>query len=164
MSMLNLLQIKTLFAYHWHTARRLMDCAAKLNEADYTAQPGYGHGSIHDILFHVMRADRSWRLSLQTGMQPPPLNDEDCRSLISLQSFFEQEQSAWDSFLEALTSEEIEANAKLTTARGNVREFPRWRVLQHLVLHGMQHFSEVAQLLTAYGQSPGDIDFIFFRG
>jgi uncharacterized damage-inducible protein DinB len=41
--------------------------------------------------------------------------------------------------------------------------FPRWRVLQHLALHGMQHATEIAQLLTVKGQSPGDIDFIFYR-
>jgi len=36
--------------------------------------------------------------------------------------------------------------------------------LQHLILHGMQHHTEIAQLLTLKGQSPGDIDFIFYEG
>ena len=40
---------------------------------------------------------------------------------------------------------------------------PLWRVLQHLILHGMQHHAELAQLLTAKGQSPGNLDFIFFQ-
>jgi uncharacterized damage-inducible protein DinB len=39
----------------------------------------------------------------------------------------------------------------------------RWRILQHLVLHGMQHHTEIAHGLTVKGHSPGDIDFIFFE-
>ncbi|MFN8458639.1 MAG: hypothetical protein U0401_28965 [Anaerolineae bacterium] len=38
-----------------------------------------------------------------------------------------------------------------------------FRQTQHLILYGMQHQTELAQLLTAKGRSPGDIDFIFFR-
>jgi uncharacterized damage-inducible protein DinB len=52
---------------------------------------------------------------------------------------------------------------ELINRRGDIFPTPRWRVLQHLVLHGMQHHSELAQLLTAKGQSPGNIDFIFYE-
>jgi uncharacterized damage-inducible protein DinB len=48
-------QFQTLFTYHWHTNLRLMECAAKLGEADYKDNPGYGHDSIHDLLFHLLR-------------------------------------------------------------------------------------------------------------
>jgi uncharacterized damage-inducible protein DinB len=47
-------------------------------------------------------------------------------------------------------------------AGGESAILPRWRIFQHLVLHGMQHHTELAQLLTAKGQSPGDIDFVFY--
>lgn len=53
-------QFQTLFAYHWHTDQRLITYAAKLSEADYKDNPGYGHGSIHDLLFHVLRTDHGW--------------------------------------------------------------------------------------------------------
>jgi uncharacterized damage-inducible protein DinB len=155
-------QFQTLFAYHWHTNRRLMECAAKLSEADYIANPGYGHGSIHDLLFHLLRTDQGWRLGLETGRQVSPLRQEDFPNLESLQIGFESEQLAWQALLDTLGEEEIEGDINLTTWRGDVMTFPRWRILQHLVLHGMQHHSELAQLLTAKGQSPGNIDFIFF--
>jgi uncharacterized damage-inducible protein DinB len=39
-----------------------------------------------------------------------------------------------------------------------------WRILQHVILHGMQHASEIAKRLTEFGHSPGNIDFIYFQG
>jgi hypothetical protein len=50
----------------------------------------------------------------------------------------------------------------LTTAWGESAILLRWRIVQHLVLHGMQHHTEITQLLTAQGQSPSDIDFILY--
>ncbi len=155
-------QFQTLFAYHWHTTRRLMELAAKLAEADYTDNPGYGHGSIHDLLFHLLSTDQGWRVGLESGQQPLPLRQEDFPDLNSLQNGFEREQLAWQALLDSLDPEEIEGQVNLTTLRGHQVTFLRWRVLQHLVLHGMQHHTELAQLLTAKGQSPGNIDFIFF--
>ena len=35
-------------------------------------------------------------------------------------------------------------------------------ILHHVVIHGMQHRSEAAAILTDYGHSPGNIDFIIF--
>ena len=155
-------QFQTLFAYHWHTNRRLMECAARLDEADYQDNPGYGHGSIHALLFHVLRTDQGWRLGLETGRQLSPLRPEDFPTLQSLQAGFEAEQSAWQALLERLGAEEIEGSINLTNWRGDSMTLPRWRVLQHLVLHGMQHHAELAQALTTKGQSPGNLDFIFF--
>jgi uncharacterized damage-inducible protein DinB len=155
-------QFQTLFAYHWHTTLHLMACAARLSEADYTDNPGYGRGSIHDLLFHLLRADQSWRLALETGRQSPSSRQEDFPTLQSLQAGFEAERLAWQALLDRLGGEEIEGNISLTTRRGDSMTLPRWRILQHVVLHGMQHHAELAQLLTTKGQSPGDIDFIFF--
>ena len=47
----------------------LMECAARLETADYFAHPGYGHGSVHDLLFHLQ------------AVPQPDLVDEDRRRL-----------------------------------------------------------------------------------
>jgi uncharacterized damage-inducible protein DinB len=156
-------QFQTLFAYHWHTARQLMDCASRLSVAEYTDKPGYGHGSVHDLLFHLLRSATTWLHTLESGQPPTPLSVEDFPTLDSLQAGFASEQAAWESYLEGLSEPEIDEVVNLINRRGEALTIPRWRVLQHVVLHGMQHHSELAQLLTARGQSPGNIDFIYFH-
>lgn len=159
----NLSQFQTLFAYHWHTTTRLLECAARLDETTYRDKPGYGHGSIHDVLFHLLRTDQSWRLALETGKQLSGAQPEDYPTLESLRAGFEQEQAAWRALLEKYSAAEIEGEISLTNWRGEILAMPLWRVLQHLILHGMQHHAELAQLLTAKGQSPSNLDFIFFQ-
>ena len=160
---MNKAQFQTLFAYHWHTTRQLIACAARLSEAEYTENPGYGHGSIHDLLFHLLRSAMNWRQTLESGRQPASPTIENFPDLEAIKAGFAGEQVAWEGYLEGLSEAEIDEAMELTNRRGETFLTPRWRVLQHLVLHGMQHHSELAQLLTARGQSPGNIDFIFYQ-
>ena len=37
-----------------------------------------------------------------------------------------------------------------------------WQILLNTHTHNAQHRAEVAQILTEYGCSPGDIDYLFF--
>jgi uncharacterized damage-inducible protein DinB len=114
------------------------------------------------LFFHLLRSATSWRLALETGKQPEPVIIEDYPSLLALQTGFASAQGAWEKYLEELSEAEINDAMELTNRRGETFPTPRWRVLVHLVLHGMQHHSELAQLLTAKNQSPGNIDFIFY--
>lgn len=156
-------QFQTLFAYRWHLTARLMEGAAQLSEADYKDNPGYSQGSIHDLLFHLLRTDRNWRVSLESGQRPEPLRPEDYAGLQALRAGFEREQAAWQALLDALSAEAIESDVSLTNWRGDTLTMPRWRFLQHVVLHGMQHYADLAHWLTVKGQSPGNIDFLFFQ-
>ncbi len=161
--MSNKSMFETQFAYHWHTTQRLITGASRLIDADYRRHPGYGHGSIHDLLFHILRTDNSWRRALETGQQLPPLQPSDFPDLTALQAGFATEQPAWDALLQSWDDAGIAQTITLTTRHGDAFPIARWRVLQHVILHGMQHHSELARLLTGHDQSPGDLDFIFFE-
>lgn len=155
-------QYQTLFAYHFHTTFHLLEHAARLDEVPYKTHPGYGHGSIHDLFVHMLSAEWSWRISLETGQQPARRNPEDFPDFASVKASFEQERAAYTAYLNGLSEEEIEGIVNLTTRQGNTFPISRWKVFQHIVFHGMQHHTEIAQLLTAHHQSPGDIDFIYY--
>jgi len=156
-------QYQFLFDYHWHVNQRLVDGAAKLDQDSYFEPSAYGR-TPHQLLFHIFNTMRSWRMSLETGKQPHSLPHENYPDLASLQAAFADEQAAWTAVLQNHSSEQIEGEVELMSLRGSMFKIPLWRVLQHLVLHGMQHHTELAQLLTARGHSPGDIDFIFYEG
>jgi uncharacterized damage-inducible protein DinB len=149
-------QFSTLFDYHWHTTKQLISSAETLGHDDY-------HDGIHEILFHILRADHGWREALSTGAQQTPLSSDDYPDLGTLQSGFINEQAAWQNYLGTLSDDDIQAEIKLKRANGEEMTFLIWRILQHVVMHGMQHHAEIADLLTSKGQSPGNIDFLFFR-
>ncbi len=152
----------TLFAYHWHTTNQLIESAVKLTEEEYHYEPNAGSGSIHEKLLHILRADNGWREGLITGAQQRPLSRKAFPDLKSLSLGFENEQVAWDDFLDSLSEDEIDANVTLARSDGTEFSWGCWQVLQHLVIHGMQHHAEIAERLTALGHSPGNLDFIFF--
>ena len=154
----------TLFDYHWHTTRHLLECAVKLDTADYTAESGYGHGSIHTIFIHLLLTDRGWRVALETGKQPAPLSFDEYPDLAALQRGYADEQADWQTLFAGWNNDDIAGDVTLTRWGGGSTTFALWRVLQHLSLHGMQHHSELAYLLTSKGHSPGNIDFLFFQG
>lgn len=154
----------TLFAYSQHTAQRLLDKAALLDEADLHAPSVVGHGSIHDIFFHLLSASQGWRVALETGQQPRRLKPAGYETLAAVREALLQEYRGWLAYLNTLDDAAIQAPLELSTARGDKVTMIQWRVLQHLILHFMQHHTEIAHLLTQKGQSPGDIDFLFYQG
>lgn len=162
--MFSKVQFQTLFGYHRHTRSHLLQCAAQLSERDYFEHPGYGHGSIHHIFFHLLRAEYNWRQVILTGRRQAPLVLESFPALVDIEQGMLLEQQAWKEMLDAFSPEQIEGTLRLTDRSGEVSDEPCWRILQHIILHSMQHHAELAQLLTLKGQSPGDIDFIYYEG
>lgn len=88
-------QFQTLFAYYWHTTRRLTKIAEQLPAQEYQDNSGYGHGSIHDLLFHILRTDYGWRLGLETGAQQAPVRPGGFSTLDGLQQGLVDEEQAW---------------------------------------------------------------------
>jgi uncharacterized damage-inducible protein DinB len=66
-------------------------------------------------------------------------------------------------YIHSLDDEQLDDPMEVLDQRGVLHPMKRWLILQHVILHGMQHRSEAAMLLTRYGQSPGNLDFIFYE-
>jgi uncharacterized damage-inducible protein DinB len=156
------LEIRTLFAHRFHTTWRLLEKAALLQPAAYLEHPGLGHGSIHALFVHLLLVDEVWRVTLETGRQPTRRPADEYPDLPAVRAGFEREQAAWEALLARYAPEDIARDVHLITRSGDHADVPLWRILHHIVLHGMQHHTELAHLLTIHDLSPGDLDFIFF--
>ena len=117
--------------------------------------------AILEIFLHMLRTSHSWRLGLETRARQAFPNPETFTSLDALDVGFDSEKNGWEVYLDSLSDEKITDDIELIDSQRTL-VIPRWRILQHVLFHGMQHHSELAQILTERGQSPGDLDFIFF--
>ena len=156
-------QYQTLFSYHFDTTLKLMNLAAELDESKYREEQDYGRGALHALFFHLLRADSGWREGLETGHRTRGLSAENYPDIRTLSMGFEDERVAWETYLVGLSDDDIRGEISLESRPGHEVSFELWRILQHLILHGMQHHSEIARILTENGQSPGDTDFIFYQ-
>lgn len=170
---MNLDDIKMLYKYHdWANQRILMGCA-RLTTEQFTAPSniGIGHSSLRTTLVHMLDAQYQWRLTClgyYAELLPPEayetmdLRPEDYPTLEVLEEHWQTEEQEMDAYLALLTDDMLHSTLRYTIANGTVRERTLWHCLYHVVNHAMQHRSEIAVLLTDFGQSPGDLDFTLF--
>lgn len=165
--------IKLLFEYNnWADARILAACA-RVSPDQYIAPTatGTGHGGLRATMVHIL--DSMWqdRITLQ-GYYKDPLSDDaayDATELhedaiptfAALQERWAIEQQEMRAYLDTLTDETL--NGTITyVIPGVIRKRVVWHFLLAALFHNMQHRSEAAVLLTAYGHSPGNLEFTLF--
>ena len=164
-------EIKLLYDYNdWADARILSACA-KVSPEQYAAPASYGRGGLRVIMVHIL--DNLWqqRITLQ-GYYREPLADEAAYdatelhedafpTLAMLQERWMIEQQEMRAYLDTLTEETLNGTIRYVIP-GAMREHVVWHILLDVIIHATQHRSEAAALLTGYGQSPGDFDFLPF--
>ncbi len=155
-------QTLTPIRYHFATTRKLLDLAANLDDAAFFDKNGYSADGIHGTLAHVVIVANAWRTALETGTQRLTIERSALATLAGLRAYNDTEEQAWIAHVSALNDEAIAAKREFITYRGDTVHLHVWQVLQQVVLHGMQHHSELAKLLTDKGHSPGNIDFLFY--
>lgn len=155
--------IRQLYEYNVWANHRLLDQAAQLTAAQLAAPAACSFGSLYETLAHTLGAEWMWRTRLQEGISPPALpTGQDFATLADLRARWDTEEQHMRAFLASLSDDDLERMAHYTNTRGVAQQTPIGQALLHLVLHGMQHRSESAAMLTSYGCSPGWIDYIFY--
>jgi uncharacterized damage-inducible protein DinB len=164
-------EIKLLNAYNdWADAHILAACA-KVSAEQYVAPASYGRGGLRATLIHIL--DNIWqqRITLLGFYQEPladeaaydatELHEDTLPTFAMLQERWLIEQEAMQAYLDTLSEETLNGTIRYVIP-GAERERVVWHVLLDMIIHATQHRSEAAELLTGYGQSPGDFDFTLF--
>ena len=156
-------EITTLFDYNYWANHRVLDAAARVTPAQFVAPAGLSHGSLRGALVHVLSAEVVWRLRCQEGISPPAmLLETGFPTLESLGEFWSEEERAMRAYLDGLADDDIKGTVRYQTTQQVPHQNELSQLFAHVVNHGTQFRGEAAVALTAYGQSPGDLDLIFF--
>lgn len=155
--------VQTLYDYTYWARDRVLAAARRLTPEQFVTPLVTGQGSIRATLVHALAAERNWRMRCQEGVSPTgPLVEADYATLEILTDRWHEEEARMRGYLAALTDDALQQTMRYRTTQGTQFEHPLWQALFQAVNHGTQHRSEVALLLTAYGASPGDLDFVMY--
>lgn len=151
---MNRQDILTLIQFNiWANDRLLATCEQLTDDAFIQAvTPDPGWGSLRGILVHALDTEYGWRSILQEEDGDTILDSADFPTLSTLKARWEVENRAWLDYVSNLTDEQIQR-------AGDDGALNVWQTIMHVVMHGIQHRSEAAVIMTEAGHSPGELDF-----
>ena len=163
-------QLSTLYDYNYWANERILSRVAELTDSQFfaatshsaVAEPVEGH-SLHQTLVHTLGAEWIWRMRSAEGVSPKALlKPDELPTLSAIRACWREEEQKMRAFVAGLSDDDLNRTICYRSTEGNMRENLLGDILHHVVLHGMQHRSEMAAMLTDFGHSPGNIDFIVF--
>jgi uncharacterized damage-inducible protein DinB len=159
--------IHDIYEYNYWANHRILDQAEKVTPEQFIAPSSHSFVNLQGTLVHTLDAEWHWRLLLQKGevWVQPDLIAADFPTVASLKERWQAEEKEMWAYLDSLRDEDLVGIVRYDVENEGktiIRERVIWHCLYHVVNHGMQHRSEAANLLTTYGQSPGELDFTWF--
>lgn len=158
---MNLATTRTLFEYSVWANERIFAQVEKLTPEQFITAPSDTLPSVRQILVHTLGAETLWLTRFRTGSSAISVNAADFPDAATVRQALADQQRAMRAHLDTLTDDDL-ARPFRFERRGTALELVLWQIFFQLINHGTQHRAEVAALLTEYGHSPGDLDFMFF--
>lgn len=152
------------FEYNHWANKKLLEHATKITPEQWGDDSiEYSRGNIHQTMHHILIVEEMWLAMCEHHQRPTDLpTPETLSTPESLIEYSDKVQNIILTYLNTLDEEKLKASFESISPNGKTYSLVIWHILNHVLYHSAQHRSEVAELLTRYGQSPGDIDFIFF--
>jgi len=148
----------------------ILKYAEKLSEDQFVEEHEVFGDSLKGILTHVLFGEQLWLDRMQGRKMTREemmafFRPEKYPTLKSMISDWFDLELKMRSYMSKLDEDQLLSNFKYSRTDGVGFENRRVDIFTQLVLHGMQHRSECAVILTNFGHSPGNIDYIvYLRG
>jgi uncharacterized damage-inducible protein DinB len=149
----------------WMNAK-IYGAAARLSDEERKRDRGAFFGSIHNVMNHILVADRIW-LGRIAGRLPEPgfigvdgiktLDQEIASDFDELRRQRDDTDSAIDAWVETLTTDSL-GGALRIVRKDQARELPLWWAVAQLFNHQTHHRGQITTLLFQAGQDPGATD------
>jgi uncharacterized damage-inducible protein DinB len=160
---LNKHDLNVIYDFSYWARDRILDEAEKLDSVEFLLSVESNYGSLQATLVHLLSAEWVWRTRCQEGVSPSALLDlDDFPSILAIRSFWLDEQEKMLDFINGLDEVELTKVISYRRTGGQKESNTLWHILWHVVNHGTEHRSEAASILTSFGRSPGDLDFIHY--
>jgi uncharacterized damage-inducible protein DinB len=155
--------VRDLFDYNYWRNHKIIAYARKIQPWQFVAPTTYPFVTLHGTMMHTAGAEWLWRQRLQMAESPTGLpSKNDYPSLDILVDYWAHEEREMRAWLSVLTDADLASTRTYTLLGGNTVTDSLMHCLAHMVNHGTQHCAEMAQMLTDYGVSPGNIDLIYW--
>jgi len=156
-------EMQLLLDYHFWAAGRVLDAAGRCTPEQLVAAASVPHGTLLSTLLHILASDVTWLTRIRDGRTPadfPRL--ERISTVEELRRAWEEHEGELRAYVDGLPEGQLAGRIRYIVSRAAWRDEALWHTLIYMVLHGVQHRSEAATLLTEYGQSPGNLDFMAY--
>lgn len=158
--------LRTLYEYSCWMNDRILGAASRVTPEQFVA-PGPGGApltprNLQDNLVHILDVEWSWRETARSRGKQGVGKDEELKAadfpdVDSLRTCWAEESAVMRDYLAGLTDADLDAPARPGDDRFSLGD-----ILLHAINHGILARVEAAVLLTHYGQSPGDLDYLDF--
>jgi uncharacterized damage-inducible protein DinB len=158
--------MQLLFDYYYWATEHILDATEKITLEQFIHHDTRlaDQDSLRATLVHTLNSERIWRMrwqgqSKESGTE---LTEDAFPTLTALRVYWRQQEQEMRTFLAMSTEADLIRHIEGVTAGGIHYVDLVWHSMLQVLFHGAQHRSEAAAMLTAYGSSPGDMDFFLF--
>jgi uncharacterized damage-inducible protein DinB len=155
--------IRSLYLYNVWANHRILLAASDLTAEQFLAPAGSSYPSVRDTLVHTMSAEWIW-LSRWKGTSPKAMLEAiDFPNLQAIQKHWDGIEAKTQQFINQLNPSQLTEVVSYVNTRSEKWAYPLWQQMFHQVNHATQHRSEVAAILTLFGRSPGNLDYLVYQ-
>lgn len=154
--------IRSLCQYNVWANHRILKATSQLTPEQFLAPAGASYLSVRDTLVHTMSGEWIW-LSRWQGTSPNAMFEPaDFPNLQSIRARWDEVEAGTRQFIDQLIPSALCEVVEYVNTRNEKWAYPLWQQMFHQVNHATQHRSEVAAILTHFGHSPGDLDYLIY--
>ncbi|MDR3578148.1 MAG: DinB family protein [Anaerolineaceae bacterium] len=154
--------IRDLYQYNAWANARILDHAAKLSREQLGAEASLNFGSVHDALVHTLSVQWLWLMRWQSRSPMALFDPHTFPDFSSISTRWSQIERDTQDFISACTETDLTRVVMYRNFQNEEWAYPLWQQVLHQANHAVQHRSEVAMVLTAWGFSPGPMDFLYY--